>query len=295
MPAFHARDAGLLTDLALQLAYGESVLERPHKGFTAKDMATLALATATETGDKASLERLAKFAAKTNDSPMAASISVAKLQASKTRAVAPPIMVPMGRINYGTIDYVHGVTGGIEAAKILGSRAQLEAIIQELQKQEGLPAELRDSVLAIATDALTTLPSDATPSAAALALEKMLRAGTRQADDDDEVENGGDPGPPTGDPGQSDDFREFGPAPAPQFGGDDDDNGGEVQAQFFNNNRNRSRVRRPRPPIQVNRGPWAVQTKSLFGLDIWLEPGHAICRSALCSISQHRIGHEHTR
>ena len=124
MPAFHARDAGLLTDLALQLAFGESVLERPHKGFTAKDMATLALATATETGDKEALDRLAKFAAKTNDSQMAASISVAKLQASKTRADAPHIMLPVGSINYGTIEYCRDARGGIEAAKILGNRAR---------------------------------------------------------------------------------------------------------------------------------------------------------------------------
>ena len=78
LPAFQSRNAALLTDLALQIAFGESVLERPRKGFTARDMAVLALATAAETGDKASLERLAKFAAKTNDAQMTGRLSIVK-------------------------------------------------------------------------------------------------------------------------------------------------------------------------------------------------------------------------
>jgi hypothetical protein len=286
MPAFHARDASLLTDLALQLAFGESVLDRPHKGFTAKDMATLALATATETGDKASLERLAKFAAKTNDSQMAASISVAKLQASKTRADAPPFMLPLGNIKLGTIDYIQGVTGSIESAKILGNRAQLEALVEELQKEDGLSTELRGSVMALATDALKMMPTDATPSAAALALEKMLRSTSRQDDDDDD-QGGGGGAPP-------DDFTEHQNAQT-QSGDDGEDDGGEDQAQFFN--RNRSRTRRPAPsppPRQENNGARRVRSKSLLGFDIWLNPGDAVCRQKTCGHSTHPIGHAHT-
>ena len=61
-----------MTDLALQAAFGESILERSHKAVTSKELASLALKVASEKKDVKSLDRLGKFAEKTGDDDLKA-------------------------------------------------------------------------------------------------------------------------------------------------------------------------------------------------------------------------------
>ncbi len=60
--AWNRLDSVLLTDVALQLAYGEDVLQRPHRKMTADMALDLAVKLALENDDQKSLDRLARGA-----------------------------------------------------------------------------------------------------------------------------------------------------------------------------------------------------------------------------------------
>jgi hypothetical protein len=183
-PAIKKGDAGLLTDLALQFAVGESVLERPHKTFCTQDVAAFALAAATAAHDSASLDRLAKLAAKLNDSPLAAKIAVAKLDAGKSRSAEPPTMIALDSVTAEDLAGFQGVQNAIAAFKILGDRAGIERALLMIEKQNNLPAGLREQGILFAQNAMMTMPKDAKPSNAALAVEQLLAYPTRDGDDD---------------------------------------------------------------------------------------------------------------
>jgi hypothetical protein len=185
-PAIEARNAGLLTDLALQFALAESVLERSHKTFSSQEVATLAVAAATATHDTASLDRLAKLAAKLKDSPLATKIAVAKLEAGKTRSTAPTVMIAIDSFGLGDVAGFQGFQNAIQTLKILGDRPQIESRLKTLQKQDGLPPALREQGILIAKEALAALPTDSRPSKGALALELLLSSHSRSDDDQDE-------------------------------------------------------------------------------------------------------------
>ena len=186
--AIGVHDSSLLTDLALQFAFAESVLDRQHTMFSAQEVATFALAAAAETHDKASLDRLARLAAKLNDSPLSTKIAVAKLETGKSRSATPPTMIAVDQLSPWDIEGFCGFERTICTLKILGDRSEIERRLSALEKQEGLPPELREQGILIAKGALATFPKDAKPSGAALAIERLLASPVRSDDDhyDDE-------------------------------------------------------------------------------------------------------------
>jgi hypothetical protein len=72
------RDPALLCDVALQLAEGERVLLRPHKGLTASRMLRLALDVAVEKNDKKTLDRLARAARRDDNKDLAEKVKAAQ-------------------------------------------------------------------------------------------------------------------------------------------------------------------------------------------------------------------------
>src|SRR5262245_61010621 len=60
--AWEDRDAEALTDIGLQLAEGERVLLRSHKGITAEQVLTVAARLAADQRDKKTLQRLSRAA-----------------------------------------------------------------------------------------------------------------------------------------------------------------------------------------------------------------------------------------
>src|SRR5262249_22565918 len=70
--ALAAGNPGLLTDVAMQLAEGERVLQRPHKALSAARVLKLAMRLAVEKKDKPALDRLAKVVKASGDKELKA-------------------------------------------------------------------------------------------------------------------------------------------------------------------------------------------------------------------------------
>ena len=73
--ALASRDPSRLADVGLQLAEAESILKRRRRGITAEQVLRQAEQRAIETGDKTTLDRLARAATHRNDKSAAARLS----------------------------------------------------------------------------------------------------------------------------------------------------------------------------------------------------------------------------
>ena len=89
--AVQAADPALMTDIALQLAEGERILLRSHKGISSGDMMKAAAKLAAVKGDKATEARLKNVAEKLGKSELVAELaSFAKLDGASRSAVPVP-------------------------------------------------------------------------------------------------------------------------------------------------------------------------------------------------------------
>ena len=141
--AVEEADAATLTDLALQSAFGESVLERSHKAVTSKQLASLALKVALDTKDDKSLDRLIKLAEKSRDDDLKAKISMQRKLGSASRS-APAVMVALDQISVDGLKDFKDYLSDIELAVRLGDRWKLD----EIQKADlsAMPEELRKKI-----------------------------------------------------------------------------------------------------------------------------------------------------
>ena len=141
--AVEEADAATLTDLALQSAFGESVLERSHKAVTSKQLASLALKVALNTKDDKSLDRLIKLAEKSRDDDLKAKISMQRKLGSASRS-APAVMVAMDQISVDGLKDFKDYLSDIELAVRLGDRWKLD----EIQKADlsAMPKELQKKI-----------------------------------------------------------------------------------------------------------------------------------------------------
>ena len=163
-PAVEEADAGTLTDLALQAAFGESILERSHKAVTSKELALLALQVALDSNDDKSLDRLAKLAEKSGNDDLKAKISMQRKLGSASRS-APEVMVSLDRMSVDGLKNFKDYLTDIELAVRLGDRwkldeirnADLSALPEELQKRIADLIKAADEKLLEDGDALAKL------------------------------------------------------------------------------------------------------------------------------------------
>jgi hypothetical protein len=155
--AVEEADAATLTDLALQAAFGESVLERSHKAVTSKQLASLALKVALDTKDDKSMDRLVKLAEKSRDDDLKAKISMQRKLGSASRS-APAVMVAMDQISVDGLKNFKDYLADIELAVRLGDRWKLD----EIQKADlsALPEELRKKIVDLVKAADAKLSED---------------------------------------------------------------------------------------------------------------------------------------
>ena len=173
--AIERLDDARMTDLAFQFAAAESALERQHKLFSVRDVAGFAAALAGETHDKASLERLAKLAAKLNDKELTARVAAAKLEAGKPPPPAPATPIQLDKVKPGTLARYKDFRWAIHAEKVLGNRAELERRLAAFEKLPDMPKELLKRGIADAQTALAAMPKDVPPTKAALTLQQSAR------------------------------------------------------------------------------------------------------------------------
>jgi hypothetical protein len=169
--AWEEKDAELLTDVALQLAEGERVLLRPHKGITSDQVFAAAVRVGAERKDKAILARLTKILTTLGKAELAAEAKLAVQLADKSRAFDPALNVPVEGTSVEVFLLLKDTVEAIRSTKLGRNAPGLEAIIKEIPKMTELSEGQRKALLKLAREAQAILPKDAKevdPIAAAL-------------------------------------------------------------------------------------------------------------------------------
>jgi len=173
-------DPALLTDLGLQMAEGERVLMRPHKGITSDEVLGVAAKMAAEKHDAATLARLAKAADVLGKKELAGQVGAARKLASAARDAAPAATVSVETTTReGFVAYKEFLRR-IDAAKFAGDAKALDAVAKAATRAEMLTEEDRKAIAKAAEEAKEAMPKDAAPDAAVVALKKL--AGESRSD-----------------------------------------------------------------------------------------------------------------
>ena len=170
--AWEEKNAELLTDVALQLAEGERVLLRPHKGITSDQVFSAAVRVGAERKDKAILARLTKILTTLGKAELAAEAKLAGQLADKSRAFDPALNVPVEGTPVVVFLLLKDTVEAIKSTKVGRNTKGLEAIVKEIPKMTELSEAQRKALLKLAKEAQANLPKDAKevdPIASALA------------------------------------------------------------------------------------------------------------------------------
>jgi len=132
--AVHDGNAGLLTDVALQLAEGQRVLLRPHKELPTTGVMRMACRLAAERGDKASLDRLAKAAQNCNDKQLTEAIHTARETASAGRSPQPALVASVLDMPAETFALYRACLQDIRAARLADDKPLLKALTEAVRE-----------------------------------------------------------------------------------------------------------------------------------------------------------------
>jgi hypothetical protein len=156
--ALTERDPAILCDVALQLAEGERVLLRSHKGLPSSRVFTIALEVATQAGDKATLARLAKTfkAQKNNDLAMLA--DAALKVGGKARRVDSSLLVSPDSMSVEGLVLYRSFLEQIKLAKTLKDREKLEELEKSIASLPDLGDTQRKALKKMITAAKGALP-----------------------------------------------------------------------------------------------------------------------------------------
>ena len=156
--AWTEKNAGLLTDIALQLAEGERVLLRPHRGISSDQVFIAAVKVGAERKDKAALARLVKTLTALNKADLAAQAKLAEQFADKSRAVDPALTVSVEGTSYVVFLLMKDTIEAIKSVKVGQNKKGIEVIVKEIPKMTELSDPQRKALLKFAKEAETSMP-----------------------------------------------------------------------------------------------------------------------------------------
>lgn len=159
--ALNSGDAARLTDLALQLAEGERILLRPHKGITAEAVLKLALKAAADRKDKATLERLGKAVQAPGREGLREPYELAVKLAASPRRTGPTIAVD--QMDPTAIVVFRSYLDQIRSAKNLGDRETLRSLEEGVRGLTELDVKLRGHLTSLINEAKQGLPEQPDP------------------------------------------------------------------------------------------------------------------------------------
>jgi hypothetical protein len=172
--AWSDKNAPLLADLALQLAEGERVLFRSHRGISADQVLAMATRVAAERRDAKTLTRLSKACDAFKKTELGAQATGALRLASASRDADPALAMPADRTSPEAFLIVRDTLESILDAKVMGDAESLNIIIQVAPKMEQVPEAQRKHLVKTATAARDALPKDAGLDPAAAAINKLI-------------------------------------------------------------------------------------------------------------------------
>ena len=138
------RDAGLLTDAALQLAEGERVLLRSHiSGLSAERLLSKAAILAAETHDDTTLQRLAKAAEATHNQNLIGALQGAQKLTGESREAKPALMLPLDSSDVDSLVKLKVMLDVIDDAKAFQDTTMLDTIAEDAA---GLPENQKQAI-----------------------------------------------------------------------------------------------------------------------------------------------------
>lgn len=183
--AWSELDANLMADVALQLANGEEILQRSHKGVTARQVMEVAMQLAAETNRPDVMDRLIRAAKARNNNELASALSTTRKLASTSRADGPP-PVALDQLSASELALVKAWSSKIKSVRLEGDRDALRELDGQIPRIVDLSDKQRQSLKNLVGEAIKSLPEGSSEKTAAGKLLDKLSAGSR-------------PGPPVGD------------------------------------------------------------------------------------------------
>ena len=174
-------DAALLTDAALQLAEGERVLLRSHKGLPAQGVIQAAVKLASQKRDKASLERLAKFAMLTKNEELGKQVKT-NLDLAMASRTAPALMIPADT-RPEQLSVYKGLIAILDSAVLLHDAKGVSAVAEDVKKLEKgalpdkLTADLEKRIKEAETNVKSASPTDTQKALSMLQSARALTGG----------------------------------------------------------------------------------------------------------------------
>jgi hypothetical protein len=169
--AWEDLDSAKLADIGLQLAEGERVLLRSHKGVTAEQVLTAAARIATEKGDSKTLQRLARAADAQKREGLATQVRAGLLKSKASRSGNPALKVQIDQADLDDVAALKALLEQITAARLSGDTAMLALIARDARTVRGTDLQ-RKMVLKAVTDAQAAL-KEAKGDDVASALNKL--------------------------------------------------------------------------------------------------------------------------
>lgn len=171
--AWRAMDADLMADVALQLAHGEKILQRSHRGASAKEVFDLAAQLALENKKIKVLDRLLAGAKALGREDLEKNISAQKKLAGASRGEPAPA-VALDDLSGEELALLKAWTQKIKAIKLLGDPDIIKQVEKQLPKVQDLSDKNRQSLQTMVAEMAKDL-REGTPekSAAAKLLGKL--------------------------------------------------------------------------------------------------------------------------
>lgn len=153
-------DAELLTDVALQIAHGESVLHRPRKGITAEQLLRGAIQASAEEQDQDSLARIEKCLQERGRAELEPVLAAARQLASSARKLETPPGLDPSEASVESMVLYHAMSKEIQKAQRYGMPGDVENIVASLEHLP-LHKKQRDHLSKLADQALVAIKADA--------------------------------------------------------------------------------------------------------------------------------------
>ncbi|WP_437192282.1 hypothetical protein [Planctomicrobium sp. SH527] len=158
-PAWSAKDAAALTDIALQLAEGERILLRSHKAGSSKDLLNLATKIAQSSDDKAALGRIEQAATHLKYDDVVASTKSSNKLAGASRRDEPAMKVDLNQTSLQGIATYSYLLDQLRNAELLSDKSALESFDSVIDTTSGL-TEAQKEFLKRRSGEIKALPDD---------------------------------------------------------------------------------------------------------------------------------------
>lgn len=163
-------DPAALADALLQLAEGERVLLREHRGgLSVKKLFPMVLKVAADRRDKATLDRLATATAKNPAlAEFAAAVKAAQALSAAPRSTGPALTIPGGEIDPATVAAFADLNRDIRHATLLADKEALKEIAGSIDGYANLTDEQQQFLKKAVAKAIEDAPAEPDASAAVL-------------------------------------------------------------------------------------------------------------------------------